>query len=160
MKFPLQQKENKTGANGKKTTRLNNNHHDNRIERRNSRFFTIFYCAANCLQHVGSSGQALSCANHVQHIGRSSRATCRVPRGTKGQLSYYVWQSWNRIYLSFILLAETINWQRREGNRSIRKKTLATSFRICHKLKPENSSPKGDSNPHSGTGGRLGKQTC
>ena len=28
------------------------------------------------------------CANHVQHIERLSRATCRVPRGTKGQLRY------------------------------------------------------------------------
>ena len=46
------------------------------------------------------------CVNHVQHIERLSRATCRVPRGTKGQLSYYVWQSLNRIYFSFILLAE------------------------------------------------------
>ena len=30
---------------------------------------------------------AKSCANHVQHIERLSRATCRVPRGVKGQLS-------------------------------------------------------------------------
>ena len=28
------------------------------------------------------------CANHVQHIECLSRATCRVPVGTKGQLSY------------------------------------------------------------------------
>ena len=32
---------------------------------------------------------AQSCANHVQHIERLSRTT-RVPRGTKGQLSYKV----------------------------------------------------------------------
>ena len=32
--------------------------------------------------------QAQSCANHVQHIERLSRATCYMPRGTKGQLSY------------------------------------------------------------------------
>ena len=30
--------------------------------------------------------KAQSCANHVQHVGRSSS----VPRGTKGQPSYYV----------------------------------------------------------------------
>ena len=30
----------------------------------------------------------------------------------------------------------------------------------CHILKPEDSSPKRDSNPHSSIGGRLGKQTC
>ena len=29
-----------------------------------------------------------SCANHMQHIERLSRATCSVPLGTKGQLSY------------------------------------------------------------------------
>ena len=34
--------------------------------------------------------------------------SCYVPRGTKGQLSYSVWQSLNRIYLSFILLAEPL----------------------------------------------------
>ena len=28
------------------------------------------------------------CANHVQHIERLSRATCRVPCATEGQLSY------------------------------------------------------------------------
>ena len=36
------------------------------------------------------------------------------PRGTKGQLSYKVWQSWNRIYLSFILLAEKLTEEGRE----------------------------------------------
>ena len=33
---------------------------------------------------------AQSCANPVQDIARLSRATCHVPRGTKGQLCYYV----------------------------------------------------------------------
>ena len=28
------------------------------------------------------------CANHVQHNERFSRAACRVPRDTKGQLCY------------------------------------------------------------------------
>ena len=32
--------------------------------------------------------RAQSCANHVQNIEHLSRATCRVPSGTKGQLSY------------------------------------------------------------------------
>ena len=32
--------------------------------------------------------RAQSCANHVQHLERLSRATCSVPLGTKGQLSY------------------------------------------------------------------------
>ena len=39
------------------------------------------------------------------------------------------------------------------------EKTLATSFRKCHILKPEHSSPSRDSNPRASTGGRLGKQT-
>ena len=43
---------------------------------------------------------------------------------------------------------------------STRRKSLTTSFRKCYILKPENSSPKRDSNPHSSIGGRLGKQTC
>ena len=47
-----------------------------------------------------------------------------------------------------------------EGNRNTRRKPLATSFRKCHILKPENSSPKRDSNPHNSIGGRLRKQTC
>ena len=46
------------------------------------------HCAANCLQHVRSFGRAQSCANHLQHLERLSRATCRVLRDTKGQLSY------------------------------------------------------------------------
>ena len=34
---------------------------------------------------------------------------CYVPRGMKGQLSYKIWQRFlNRIYLSFILLAEPL----------------------------------------------------
>ena len=40
------------------------------------------------------------------------------------------------------------------------EKTLAMSFTKCHVLKPEDSSPKRDSNPCSSIGGRLGKQTC
>ena len=35
--------------------------------------------------------------------------------------------------------------------------TEKTSFRKCHILKPENPSPKRDSNPNSSIGGRLGK---
>ena len=40
------------------------------------------------------------------------------------------------------------------------EKPLKTSFGKCHILKPENSSPTRDSNPHCSIGGRLGKQTC
>ena len=78
-------------------TTSNNNTH---TERCNSRFFTI-----SSLRREPSPTCTLKWPrrNRVQ-------ITCNmswyVPRGTKGQLSYYVWQSLNRIYLSFILLAE------------------------------------------------------
>ena len=67
------------------------------------------------------------CANHMQHK-RLSLATCHVPHGMKGQVSYYVSQSWNHIYFSFILLAEISNRWRRGGNRSTWRKPLTTSF--------------------------------
>ena len=73
----------------------------------------FFYNLLTALRTVSNTyaqvAQAQSCANHVQHTERSSRATCRVPLGAKGQLRYYGWQSLNCIYFSFILLAETIN---------------------------------------------------
>ena len=37
---------------------------------------------------IAQLARAQPCANHVQHIKRPSHATYRVPRGTKGQLSY------------------------------------------------------------------------
>ena len=40
------------------------------------------------------------------------------------------------------------------------EKTPGDGFRKCHILKPEDSSPKRDSNPHNSIGGRLGRQTC
>ena len=69
-----------------------------------------------------------SCASQVQHIERLAHATCRVPLGTKGQLIYQVWQSWNHIYHSIILLTEIIYRWRRGGKRSTRRKPLTT---IC-----------------------------
>ena len=133
----------------------------NRIQRRYSRFFTISsqrreLSPTRTLKWPRRNRVQITCntssADHVQ-------VSCYVP-GTKGQLSYLVWQSWNRIYLSFILLAESLNRRRRGGNRSTRRKPLATSFRKYYILQPKNPSPKRDSNPHSSIGGRLGKQTC
>ena len=40
------------------------------------------------------------------------------------------------------------------------EKPLATSFRKCHILKPEDSRPNRDSNPLKSIDGRLGEQTC
>ena len=73
----------------------NSNNDDNdHIARRNLRFLQSPHCATNCLQHIHSSGQgAVVCksyANHVQCIERLSYATCHVPHGAKGQLSYRV----------------------------------------------------------------------
>ena len=34
------------------------------------------------------------------------------------------------------------------------------NFQKCHILKPENSSPNRDSNPHPNIGDMLGKQMC
>ena len=53
--------------------------HNNRIDRHNSRFFTI-----SSLRRKRSPTHTLK----WQHIQSLSQATCRVPLGTKGQLSY------------------------------------------------------------------------
>ena len=43
------------------------NDRNNDTERRNWRFLQSPHCAANCLQHVHSSGQGVIVCNHVQH---------------------------------------------------------------------------------------------
>ena len=51
-----------------------------------------FYSLLNGLKIVSSThaqvARAQTCANHVQHTELLPRATCRVPRSTKEQLSY------------------------------------------------------------------------
>ena len=49
---------------------------NNRIQRRNSRFWQSPHCAANRLQHYAQAARVQSYANHVQHIERLSHATC------------------------------------------------------------------------------------
>ena len=70
----------------------NNNNNNNRIERRKSIFF--FYNLLTAPRTVSNTyalvALAQLCVNPMQHTERLSPATCRVPRGTKGQLSYYV----------------------------------------------------------------------
>ena len=76
--------------------------------------FKIFlqspHFAENRLQHVRSSGPgAIVCKSHVTHRALiMCNMSCYVPRGMEGQLSCYIWQSWNCIYLSFVLLAEPL----------------------------------------------------
>ena len=63
------------------------------------------HCAAKRLQQYAQVARAQSCntwtAYHVQHV-----VLCA--KWYEGQLSYEVWESWNRIYLSFILFAEPL----------------------------------------------------
>ena len=53
------------------------------IESHISRFFSFSNTYSQCSRTV-------LCKLYVQHIGGLSRATCRVPRGTQGLLTYYV----------------------------------------------------------------------
>ena len=101
-------------------------------ERRKLRCLQSHHCATVFYTYA-QVARAQLCANHVQHIERLSLATC-VPRGGKGQVSYNVWQSWNHICLSFILLAETISQRRRGGKWSTQRKPLTRSFRKCYIL--------------------------
>ena len=86
----------------------NNNNNNDCIQRYNLRFSTISILIV--LQHLCSSGKGPIVCKSWQHIKCLSRATSHVPLGTKGQLSHYqVWQTWNHIYFSIILLDETNN---------------------------------------------------
>ena len=118
------------------------------------------HCAANCLQHVRSSGPGASvcesCATHRALI--ACNISCFVPRGTKGQLQLLSLTEFKSHLFIFILLAKSLNQFRRRGSRSTRRKPLAVSFRKCHIQKPEDSSPMRDLDPHNSIGGRLGKQ--
>ena len=64
------------------------------------------------------------------------------------------------ICFSATFLVEIVKRWRRGGNKSTRRKPRMTSFRKCHILNPQNSSPNWDSNLHSSIGDRLGKQRC
>ena len=49
----------------------------------NNNFLQSPHCARTLSDTCAQVARAQSCANHVQDIERLSRATCRVPRGTK-----------------------------------------------------------------------------
>ena len=123
-------------------------------------FLQSYHCTANCLptrmlKWSGRNCVQITCntssACHVQ------LAACHLVQRDSSAIKF------DRVEIAFILalslLAEAINrW--RGGNRSTQRKAPTRSFRKCHILKPENSSPKRDSTPHSSIGDRLGKQTC
>ena len=50
-----------------------------------SNLLTVLLTVSNTYAQVA---RVQLCTNHVQHIQLSSRTTCSVPRGTKGQLNY------------------------------------------------------------------------
>ena len=78
-----------TTDNNNNNSNKNEDNNKNRTERRNSRFFYNPLITPWTVSYTYSQvAREQSCACHVQHIERLSRATYRVPRGTKGQLSY------------------------------------------------------------------------
>ena len=106
------------------------------------------HCIANRLQHIRSSGLgAVVCKSRGTH----QALIAAWHKGTTQLLSLTEFKS-HLFELFFI--GWTINWWRRGGDRSTRRKPLATSFRNCHILKHEDSSPKQDSNPHNSIGCR------
>ena len=139
------------------------NRNNNDTERRHSRLFTISLLRlklspTRTLKWPGHNRVQFTCNSltgyHLKHVA------CLVVQWNRSATKF------NRVefsfYFSFILFAEPINRWRRGGNSSTRTSPLTTSFRKCHILKPENSSPSRDSNQHSSIGGRrlLVKQTC
>ena len=119
------------------------------------------HSAANCLQHVRSSGPgAIVCKSRATHralITCKCHVTCHLVRRDSSAISLTELKSH---LFELYLLAEPLHRRRTGRNRCTRRKPLVTSFRKCHILKPEDSCPKRDSNPCSSIGGRLGKQTC
>ena len=118
------------------------------------------HCTTNRLQHVGSSSPGTImyklCATHQALITHIMLRAMRY--AWSAQLLNLTDFKSHLFELSFI--GWTIDRWRRGGDRSTRRKPLMTSFRKCHILKPNDSSPKQNSNPHNSIGDGLGKQTC
>ena len=117
------------------------------------------HCAANSLQRLWSSGHGTtvckSCATHPVLI--MCNMSCHMVWRDSSAIKF------DRVEIAFILVL--LHWWKQftdEGGEETRvpRETLMMSFRKCPSLKPENASPNQDPNPHSSTGGRLGKQTC
>ena len=122
-----------------------NNNNNNRTQRCNSRFLQSPHCTAN--SQIRSSGLGAIVWNHVLITSNMVITDSSAIKFGRVNIAFI---------LALFLLAETINRWRWGENRSIRRKPLTTSFRKCHILKPENSSPSRVSNPHCSIGGRLG----
>ena len=129
-------------------------------KRRIQDFLQSPHCTTKRLQHVHSCGLgAIVCKSHRALIIYVQHAVLYATwcEGTAQLLSLTEF----KLHLSEL---NFIGWSiypwGRGGNRSTHRKPLVTSFRKCHILKPEDSSPKWGSNPHNSIGGRLGKQTC
>ena len=136
-------------------------HHHHCIQRRNWRFFTVSSLCrepyqTRTLKWPGCYRVQITCNTssicHMQHV--VLRATWY--EGTAQLLSLTELKS----CIYFIFIGWTINQWKSGRNRSTQRKPLVTSFRKRHILKPEDSSPKRDSNLHNSIGGRLGKQRC
>ena len=132
------------------------------IQRHRSRFFTVSSqhrkLSPTCtLKRPGCNRVQItfntSSAYHMQHVVLRAAQY----EGTAQLLSLTEMKS-HLFELCFI--GWNINRWGRGGNQSTWRKPLVTSFRKCHILKPNGSSPKQDSNLHNSVGGRLGKQTC
>ena len=136
----------------------NNNDNNNCTKRRNSRFLQSPHCVANYLQHARLSGQgAIVCASTATHRALN---TCKMSCATwyKGIVQLLSLTELKSHLFELYSISWTINRWRRGGNRSTRRKPPMMSFRKCHILNPQNSSPNQDSKLHSSIGGRLGKQ--
>ena len=149
---------NKNNNNDSNNTTNNNN----RIQRHNLRVWQSPHCATNHLQHVCSSGTgAIVCKSRATHqVLLTCNMSCYMPRGMKRQLSYLSLTELKSHLFELYFIGWSINRWKRGVNRSTRWRPLGTSFRKCHILMPEDSSPKWDSNLHNSIGGRLGKQTA
>ena len=145
-------------------TNNHHHHHHHRIHRRSFRFLTV-----TSLRREPSPTRTLKwprCNRNRVQISCNTSSACHVQHVVlramwyEGTAQLFTLTELKPHLFELYLIGWSINRLRRGGNRSTRRKPLATSFRICHILKPEYSSPKRESNPLNSIGGRLGKQTC
>ena len=87
------------------------------------------------LKWSGHSRVQITCntsSAYVQHV-------CHVVQRDSSAIMF------DRVEISFTLAFYFTGWNHKPMKEA--RKPLMTSFRKCHMLKPENSSPDGDSNP-------------